>query len=1132
MAKPAENLDARFDRFLRTRDGAELAAVFDGTAPELHRLALHLAGSAAEAEDLVQETYIHLLHHLDDYRSEGKFMGWLLAILATKSLQARNRRRHRDLAGQEPVDPAPDPPSQTQARELEERLARALRALPEPYGGVVRLHLQEQLAPGAIARSLRRNPSTVRSQLRRGLDLLRRSLPPALAPALVALPRETLTVIRNRVLEEAAALKVTAPAAGAGMLAITGIGKVLIMKKVVVATFAALVVAGVAGYLADPFGTASTHGDPSPGGTSIRAAGDRKGEGAATVDRRAGAGDPARREATGKPGGSWVVSGRARLGYRKPFPGAQIKVSLFAGYEVAGKPFRTLTTRAGRGGRFRIAFAPPRRTVTVVVEPAMAKARATRSERLVLFNQEPPDDLELSIYPLDRILQGQVVDEKGHGLGGACLQTYRHGPLHRCAPDGAFRVPVSSVEAALKTRAKAPGYAIKETIVSMPGKGDPPHVRIVLEPGATVRGKVLDSSGQPLAGARIRIWKCTDGFEEIRSDRKGNFVVDYVPKGGLFEVGPGKKGYFVSADKEGYLAAQVQFSFADRPVDVQLTLKKGAWIEGQVLDPAGRPVPGARIFLDDERGYGDPRVRARDEGEFRIDDIARGRHRVVAMADGFPPEVVAFVSMAGTRVEPDLLIQLEKPHRVGGLVTDGEGRPLAGVQVKAGLCWNKEFNRPGRPGGDLTHFLHIDRQCRTGTDGRFRIGELPSGSVVLWFHGKGYRDHLEWSVPVDRSDIPITLQAAAALAGRVIDGNTREPITSFRVEVLGMTGPTYSEPHRLLSRDERFENEDGRWRMEGAQKEGREYIIRLTSPGYGPHLARLSARVDARPDTNPFVLFPPQAIRGLVRDEATGLPVTGARVTLAGESVPHALLPAHARETQPRATSDGSGRFHLPQATVGKVSLHVTHPDYPDQVDGPFLLDPETPAYREIDLLQSTRITGQAVDGKGRPVAGARLWLLRLDKTGSEKSVGEARSDRQGRFGFRKGITAGRYRIRGSQNEGGGPYHVYRQEFEIDTRGRKEIRLEPPGDCTLKVTVRGLGEVKLLFMVKKAGKTPGSMYLCRVEKGGFELRGLAEGDYLVAPFDIKGTFESRARTVHLAKGKVKTVEIQLEPRRR
>jgi len=109
MAKPAENLDARFDRFLRTRDGAELAAVFDGTAPELHRLALHLAGSAAEAEDLVQETYIHLLHHLDDYRSEGKFMGWLLAILATKSLQARNRRRHRDLAGQEPVDPAPSP---------------------------------------------------------------------------------------------------------------------------------------------------------------------------------------------------------------------------------------------------------------------------------------------------------------------------------------------------------------------------------------------------------------------------------------------------------------------------------------------------------------------------------------------------------------------------------------------------------------------------------------------------------------------------------------------------------------------------------------------------------------------------------------------------------------------------------------------------------------------------------------------------------------------------------------------------------------------------------------------------------------------------------------------------------------
>ena len=81
------------------------------------------------------------------------------------------RELPEDLAGT--VDPA----ALVGDRELFDEALAAVEALPEPYREVLLLRLVHGLTPAAIAHTLGRAPGTVRMQLQRGTERLRRALP-------------------------------------------------------------------------------------------------------------------------------------------------------------------------------------------------------------------------------------------------------------------------------------------------------------------------------------------------------------------------------------------------------------------------------------------------------------------------------------------------------------------------------------------------------------------------------------------------------------------------------------------------------------------------------------------------------------------------------------------------------------------------------------------------------------------------------------------------------------------------------------------------------------------------------------------------------------------------------------------
>ncbi|MCA9186385.1 MAG: RNA polymerase sigma factor [Pirellulaceae bacterium] len=148
----------------------------------LYRYAFRLTGSAPDAEDLLQQTFLSAHRNLEQLRNVSHAKAWLYTILRNAYLkQLRHRDRyHVELA--EELDVPQQEPQQSWFDE--ERLQSAVRCLPEANRVVVMMFYFEELSYREIADQLGIALGTVMSRLSRGKALLRRELaePPGSAP--------------------------------------------------------------------------------------------------------------------------------------------------------------------------------------------------------------------------------------------------------------------------------------------------------------------------------------------------------------------------------------------------------------------------------------------------------------------------------------------------------------------------------------------------------------------------------------------------------------------------------------------------------------------------------------------------------------------------------------------------------------------------------------------------------------------------------------------------------------------------------------------------------------------------------------------------------------------------------------
>ncbi len=151
----------------------------------LFRAARAILNDDAEAEDVMQETYMRAFAHLGQFRGEAQLGTWLVRIAVHEALaRVRKRRRLAPLPPDDDVEALPmpdrptpiDPEREANNAELRRLLEGAIDDLPETYRTVFVLREVEGLSTAATAECLGVSEEVVKTRLLRARLRLRDGL--------------------------------------------------------------------------------------------------------------------------------------------------------------------------------------------------------------------------------------------------------------------------------------------------------------------------------------------------------------------------------------------------------------------------------------------------------------------------------------------------------------------------------------------------------------------------------------------------------------------------------------------------------------------------------------------------------------------------------------------------------------------------------------------------------------------------------------------------------------------------------------------------------------------------------------------------------------------------------------------
>lgn len=169
------------DFLARLRAGPSREVAFEelvrALREQLFAVCLHITGSAADADDALQDAFLSVHLALPAFRAEARLATWVHRIAIRAALRVRARRRpSAEVDAQWPAAPQGD---SSDGGELDRRLARALDRLPAEQRVVLSLFAVEGLPHAQIAEILGLPLGTIWSRL----HVARKRLAAELGPA-------------------------------------------------------------------------------------------------------------------------------------------------------------------------------------------------------------------------------------------------------------------------------------------------------------------------------------------------------------------------------------------------------------------------------------------------------------------------------------------------------------------------------------------------------------------------------------------------------------------------------------------------------------------------------------------------------------------------------------------------------------------------------------------------------------------------------------------------------------------------------------------------------------------------------------------------------------------------------------
>ena len=791
-----------FREFRQHRDPARLGEVFDLVADELFAVALHVCPDRAAAEDVVQSTFLTAIERAHRWDAARPLRPWLLGILQREAKREWRRRARRRQHEQVAAGGAPPPEQFVLAAEVREAVTAAIRSMPQPYREVLELRLLQGLSNAGIAARKQRAPGVVRTQLWRGLEMLRGLLPKgiALGAAGQLAPQAGLAAVRARVVAAAVSPKAVG--------AIGALAGVLVMKKVLVAAAALVVCASLTWIVWPRAAEESERLDAARAAT------------VATADLQdpAPAASPAqpRRELVERPHQAAAspapASAPAAAGFAVDVAlvdpqGHPVADAELGAYEPswatdkkdrrslrerreAAEPF--LRVRTDVAGRARLAI--PHEACFL-----LGHKEGVGTTGDILVRQRPREELRLVLVRPVRIA-GVVLDAHGAPLAGASVEVDGGGshpavapPAQRTGGDGRFAFVVvagGSYRVAARDQLRWSSHVAVNTFTDRSDR------EVVLRfPGAfSVRGLLLDERGQPMRG---RVFVVAEAM--VRA-RPGQWHGAEAGTDGRFEVLLNEGGaHHVCGGIEGWTPgiAKVELDDAFRHREVTLQVRPFLPVDGQVVDEHGVPCAGVHVGL----GLADPgdafvsrtleltgilpRGDTDRNGRFRFLAPAHLRYRL-GVKIGHLYAHKQEVALPASGVVITLVAADRQGFTVAGHVFDARTRtPVPAFRVQL-----------------LTHSGNGHRSQVVArvqdAGGRFEVGPFPARarySLTIEAEDYAETDVGPFDATVRREEVRVDLPPCGRVAVRVLHGDGR-PAVKVHVGLVHVPDRPFGRAHQ------------------------------------------------------------------------------------------------------------------------------------------------------------------------------------------------------------------------------------------------------------------------------------------------------------------------------------------------
>jgi RNA polymerase sigma factor (sigma-70 family) len=445
----------------------------------------------------------------------------------------------------------------------------------------------------------------------------------------------------------------------------------------------------------------------------------------------------------------------------------------------------------------------------------------------------------------------------------------------------------------------------------------PSAYTLKLPRGSKIGGVVMDASGNPVANASIsvRFYETGDSSaREFQKERPGipeDAPVAQTDAEGRWSFGsaPETNGdFFIEVSHPSF--AKASFHTETDPhfgttVDslkmddlhsgkVVLTLKSGPALSGIVLDGAGKPVPGAKVWFGEFASENNTRTETAANGSFELRNLIAGPGHVTVTANGFAPERIAVT--ADTNASP-LEIRLQAGSLLRIQVVDTTGNPLSHISVRL-QGWR------GNNSMDWGGF--------TDDQGRIEWKSAPADELDIYAGKEGFFQSRKNLITADGQEHRIVLHKALTVTGYVIDSATKQPIANFRAipgrdrhDLTHGTNGTYELTFEELELPLKIHFEaDG-------------YVPR-DSEALDPNALGLSYGIELTKEN------PNEAIHGVVL-LPDGTPAAGIQVALSTSEKPVAVGKGKFiySDNSSLATTSSDGRFSFPPVPHGGTVLAI-----------------------------------------------------------------------------------------------------------------------------------------------------------------------------------------------------------------